>query len=680
MTQTPSNSAAARQDKADKALSQATELYQQAIGLHQQGQLDQAEEVYRRALAYEPRHADALQMRGVIRLQKGDAAGAVELIKRALDIEPRNAKALNNFGTALLELKRFDEAIEALRLAVKVQPDFGDGLGNLGRALRKRRLFPEAVEAYKRAVELVPDRPGLHSSLGTALAEAGDHAAALLSHQKALDLAPERADLRNNLAQAHRLAGQHAEAEKSFREAIALDPADGEFQLGLGRTLNAVGRFDEAIELYREARDGGAASTKFELALMFFQNHVLKNDPRQSRGDAILYAQRRTEGVVPFRNLPNEPDPDRPLRVGWVSSDFNNHPVGRFLATVMHQLDPKKLVMYGYSQRDVPADPIYQTIRQAMPNWCVVDAMTDEEVAHRIRRDRIDVLVDLSGHTAGNRLGVFAYKPAPVAFTWLGYFATTGFATIDYVLCNRWLLPEDEEDQWVEKPWRLPDTHWSYTVPKADVPVVPTPALAGGPFTFGSYNNFDKINEPTIALWSKVLQAVPNSRLLLRSSMPNPVIADKMTEGFKALGITDEQLVVERVTKTYDEHLASYGLLDIALDPFPYNGGTTTTEALYMGVPVLTRHGDRFVAHLGETNIQSAGMPEWVCYSDDEFVAKAKAYASDLAALDQIRQGLRPRVLASRLFDAKAFARDMEEAIQGMWRKWCEAQPAAKRK
>jgi protein O-GlcNAc transferase len=259
-----------------------------------------------------------------------------------------------------------------------------------------------------------------------------------------------------------------------------------------------------------------------------------------------------------------------------------------------------------------------------------------------------------------------------VAVTWLGYFATTGFEAIDYVLCNRWLVPESEEEQWVEKPWRLDDTHWCYTAPSVDVPVAPTPALSGGMFTFGSYNNFDKINEPTIALWSRVLKEVPNSRLMLRSSMKNPAVADRMIKGFNAEGIDGDRLVVDTETKAYDEHLKSYGMLDIALDPFPYNGGTTTTEALYMGVPVLTLHGDRFVAHLAETNLQSAGLTDWIAKDQDEFVAKAKAFASDLQALDGVRQGMRARVLASRLFDAPAFARELENAFHGMFSKWAE--------
>lgn len=664
-----SNAAA---DKAARAAEQAAALYQQAVGLHRQGQLDEADQLYRQALAYDPRHAGSMQLRGVVQMQRGNHEEAAKLIKRSLDFEPRNPQALSNLGNVLLELKRYDEAIATLRLAVEVQPNSADALGNLGRALRRRRYYPEAVEAYRKAVEIAPERAGLHSALGVALTEAGNHAGAVEAHQRALELAPDRAELKNNLAHAHRLAGRHQEAERELREALALKPDEGELHLALGRIINQHGRFDEAIELYRQARDHGAGSTKFELALMFFQNHVLSNDPVKSKGDAVLYAQRRSGHVVPFKDHLNDPNPDRPLRVGWVSADFKQHPVGRFLVAAFREIDQSKLVMHAYSMADPPQDPLNQQIRAIIPNWRNIQELTDEEVAHQIRKDRIDVLIDLSGHTGGNRLGVFAYKPAPVAVTWLGYFATTGFATIDYVLCNRWLVPENEEDQWVEKPWRLDDTHWCYTAPSVDVPVVPTPALEGGMFTFGSYNNFDKINEPTIALWSRVLDAVPNSRLLLRSSMKNPAVAERMTKGFNDRGIDGDRLVVDTTTMPYEEHMKSYGKLDIALDPFPYNGGTTTTEALYMGVPVLTLHGDRFVAHLAETNLQSAGLTDWIAKDQDDFVAKAKAFASDLPALDALRQGMRARVLGSRLFDAPAFARELETAFQAMYRKWTE--------
>jgi protein O-GlcNAc transferase len=664
-----SNAAA---DKAARAAEQAEALYQQGVALHRQGQLDAADQAYRQVLAYAPRHAGAMQLRGVVQMQGGNHEEAVKLIKRSLDFEPRNPQALSNLGNALFELKRYDEAIAALRLAVEAQPNSADALGNLGRALRRRRYYTEAVEVYRRAVAAAPDRPGLHSALGVALSEAGDNEGSVVAHARALELAPDRADLRNNLAHAHRVAGRNADAERELREALALKPDEGELHLALGRIVNQDGRFDEAIELYRQARDNGAENTRFEIALMFFQNHVLGNDPVKSRTDAIAYAKRRTGNVVPFKDHANDPNPDRPLRIGWVSSDFKTHPVGRFLVAAFREIDQSKLIMHAYSMSDPPTDPINEQIRAIVPNWRNIETLTDEEVAHQIRKDRIDVLIDLSGHTGGNRLGVFAYKPAPVAVTWLGYFATTGYEAIDYVLCNRWLLPESEENQWVEKPWRLEDTHWCYTEPSVDVAVVPTPALAGGMITFGSYNNFDKVNEPTIALWSRVINEVPNSRLLLRSSMKNPAVAERMTKGFNAHGIDGDRLVVDTTTVQYEEHMKTYGLLDIALDPFPYNGGTTTTEALYMGVPVLTLHGDRFVAHLAETNLQSAGLVDWIAKDEDEFVAKAKAFASDLVALDAIRQAMRPRVLASRLFNAPAFARELETAFQAMYRKWTE--------
>lgn len=661
-------------DRQARAREEAARLYQQAVAAHQSGRFEEADELYRRTIANDPQHSNAMQMRGVIRLQQGNFDEAVKLIGRAVAVDPANGQAYSNLGTALMELKRYDEALEALRSAAKLQPDNPDVLGNFGRALRRRNYYGEAVEAYRRATELAPNRPGLFSALGVALAEAGEFAASLEAHEKALTLAPDRADLRNNVAHVHRIMGEHKKAEDSFREAVALNPEHGEFRLGLGRSLNLQGKVGEAIEHYRAAQDAGVDSTKFEIALMFYQNHVLENDPRQAVVDARKYALRRSAGVKPFTSWLTAPERDRPLRVGWVSPDFHSHPVGRFLDAVLHEIDPKRIEMYAYSQDDRPSDPVHQSIRKSVPFWCRVNEMTDEELAHRIRRDRIDVLVDLTGHTANNRLGAFAYKPAPVAVTWLGYFATTGFDAIDYVLCNRWLVPESEEDQWVEKPWRLEDTHWCYTVPKGNIPVVDTPALAGGPFTFGSYNNFEKINDATMETWAACIKAVPNSRLVLRSSLTSPDQDKRLKAGFAALGLAEEQVVIESSGKSYDDHLKSYGVLDIALDPFPYNGGTTTTEALYMGVPVLTLRGDRFVAHLAETNLQSAGLPDWVARDREEFVAIARRWAGDLPALNALRLGLRDRVLSSRLFDAKSFARDLEGAFEGMWRKWCDAQ------
>lgn len=661
-------------DKVARAREEAARLYQQAVAAHQAGNFEAADDLYRRTIANDATHSNAMQMRGVIRLQQGDFTEAAKLIARAVATDPGNAQAYSNLGTALLELQRYDEALEALRSAAKLQPENPDVLGNYGRALRRRGHYKEAVEAYRKATELAPNRPGLFSALGAALAEAGDAPAALEAHEKALALAPDRADLRNNVAHVHRILGDHRKAEAAFREAVALDPNHGEYRLGLGRSLNAQGKIGEALDHYRVAQRAGVESTKFEIALMFYQNHVIENDPRQAVVDARKYAARRTAGVTPFTTWLTKPERNRPLRLGWVSPDFKTHPVGRFLDAVMHEIDPARVEMYAYSQEHHPGDPIFQSIRRAIPRWCQVNEMTDEELAHRIRRDRIDVLVDLTGHTGNNRLGAFGYKPAPVAVTWLGYFATTGYDAIDYVLCNRWLVPESEEDQWVEKPWRLDDTHWCYTRPKADVAVVDTPAISEGRFTFGSYNNFEKINDATMQVWAACVHAVPGSRILLRSSLESAEHNKRLRDGFAALGLAEDQIVVESAGKAYEEHLKSYGLLDIALDPFPYNGGTTTTEALYMGVPVLTLRGDRFVAHLAETNLQSAGLGDWVATDRDDFVAIAKRWAEDLPALNALRLGLRQRVLASRLFDAPRFARDLEDAFEGMWHKWCDAQ------
>jgi predicted O-linked N-acetylglucosamine transferase (SPINDLY family) len=304
--------------------------------------------------------------------------------------------------------------------------------------------------------------------------------------------------------------------------------------------------------------------------------------------------------------------------------------------------------------------------------------MSDLELAEQVRRDRIDILIDLSGHTAHNRLRMFTYKPAPVSATWLGYFSTTGIKAIDYVICNRWLLPPDEEYQWVERPWYMPSAHWCYNRPRIEVAVGQTPAEKNGFVTFGCYNNYDKLNRETIGAWAEIMRRLPDCRMLLRSSNNKAGIKERICEHFAAEGFTPgERLTIDNTAMAYDDHMRSYGLLDIALDPVPYNGGTTTVEAFYMGVPVITRHGDRFVAHMSESNVRSAGLDEWVGADTEDYVRRAVAFASDVPKLAKLREGLREQVLASRLFDAKTFARDLDEALRGMWRAWCETSQAA---
>jgi len=288
---------------------------------------------------------------------------------------------------------------------------------------------------------------------------------------------------------------------------------------------------------------------------------------------------------------------------------------------------------------------------------------------------KIDVLVDLSGHSGSIRLLTLAGKPAPVSFSWIGYFATTGLTAIDYVLANKWVVPPGEENQWSEKIWRMPDTYLCFSEPSNAPQPGSLPAIGAGRVTFGSFNNFNKLSDRTLAAWSGLLALVPNARLILRSSgQYREGLIENLQRRLALAGIELARVRIDRKIADYAAHLRSYDEIDIALDPFPYNGGTTTVEALYMGVPVLVRAGDRYVAHMGESILHNVGLPEWIAADEAAYAALGARLARDITGLAALRAGMRERVLGSPLFDAPRFARNLEAAIREMWRIWCGAQ------
>lgn len=643
--------------------------FSEGVAMHRAGRLSEAAATYDRVLAAVPGHADALHMRGVIYMQQGQAGPATELIRKSLALKPDQPQALNNYGLALMELRKAELAIDAFREATRLNPAGADAWANLGNALRRDERYPDAVKAYEQALHLAPARAGLHSALGVTLAELGRFEEAFEHHRRAIEMAPAKADYRNNCALSLVKAGREDEAEEMLQLALSLNPNEGEYHAALAGLLKRQGRVQQAIASYRMARERGAESKSIDRAVLFDQNYV-DADPISALQDAKAFAQGLSAGLKPHAGHDNDRDSERRLKIGLVSGDFRRHPVGRFMIEPVSQLDPKLIELFAYSVLD-NGDELNLQFRRLIPNWRTAGAMSDEMLAEQVRRDGIDILVDLSGITSGGRLGAFARKPAPVAVTYLGYFATTGLESIDYVLANRWLVPPEEQAQWVETPWHLPRSHLCFQRPPAAPPVAAAPRIASGQFTFGSFNNLNKYSAQTLKLWARILNAAPGSRLLMRNTAdgdgPSKQIIQTLAEG----GIEPERVQFEPVIKNYQDHLAGYGRLDLALDPFPYNGGTTTVEALYMGVPVLTLHGDRYVAHMSESILRSAGLDELVAADADAYVAKAVEAAQHPERLDPLRAGLRAQVEASTLFDAKAFAADLEQAFRGMWRAWC---------
>ncbi len=535
----------------------------------------------------------------------------------------------------------------------------------------------EAGRGYEAILARKPDHAGALHLKGVLALQAGRYAEAANLIERSLKIEPRHGLALSNLGVAYRALKRFDDAIVALRKAVQLDPRSADAWGNLGQTLARSGQMREAVASNHRALAIDPNRLGLQSSLLFAENYLAESDPvvmsDRARAVGALIAQK-----VPARTShPNDPDPERKLRVGLLSADLRAHPVGRFLSAVLREIDPARVELYAYSNTD-EEDAVTGTIRASVPYWLNVHGMSDPDLDARIVADGIDVLVDLSGHTGGHRLMVLARKPAPVSFTWIGYFATTGLAAIDYVLANKWVIPQSEERQWSETPWRLPDTYLCYAVPRDTLPPTPLPALETGQITFGCFNNFNKLTGTTLAAWATLLAAVPGSRLILRSSgLYHDEILASLRASLTSAGIDLERVRIDGKITDYAAHLASYGEIDIALDPFPYNGGTTTVEALYMGVPVLVRAGDRYVAHMGESILHNAGMPDWIAPDEGEYAALGARKAADLDALANLRSGLRARMLASPLFDAPRFARNLEDAMRGMWRQWCASQRRA---
>ena len=644
--------------------------------LRELGRLDEAEVSYRRALEIKPDYAEANSNLGVALQDLGRLDEAEASCRRALKIKPDFADAHYNLGNTLQVLSRLGEAEASYRRALEIKPDFAEVHNNLGVIHQSLGRLDEAEVSCRRALEIVPDYVEAHNNLGNTLQKLGRLHEAEVSLRRALEIKPDLAEAHNNLGSTIKDTGRLDEAEASYRRALQIKPDYAEAHNNLGSTVRDMGRLDEAEANYRRALEIKPDFTEAYNNLLFTYNLLVKQSP-----EVMLVEARRFGELVaqksPFHHpLHNVPNPIRCLRIGFVSGDLRDHPVGYFLDGVLAELvciASGRLEFYAYpcSSR---SDALTERINACCKGWYSAVGQSDEILARQIHEDGIDILIDLSGHTAFNRLPVFAWKPAPVQVTWLGYFATTGVAAIDYLIADPWVLPESDEIHFTEKIWRLPETRLCFTPPNVEIDVSPLPALTNGCITFGCFNNLTKINDAVVALWARVLESVPGSCLFLKAKQfKEASVRQSILERFAVRGIGAERLILEE-PESRAKYLSAYHRVDIALDPFPFPGGTTSVEGLWMGVPVLTLAGERFLSRQGVGILQNAGLPEWIASDADDYLARAVSHAGDLQRLAALRNGLRQRVLASPLFDSPRFARHFEAALRGMWMQWCNQQ------
>lgn len=650
------------------------DLFAAGFRLHQAGRLAEAEVWYRRVLAAEPNHADALNLLGVVANQVGRHDLAVELIRQAIRQNGQNPDYFSNLGNAFYGRGKLDEAVAAYRRAISIKPDHAESLSNLGVTLLGQGKLDEAVAAYRRAIGIKPDYAEAHSNLGNALKEQGQLAEAVAAYRQAISIKPDHAKAYSNLGNALREQGKHDEAVAACRQAISIKPDIAEAYSNLGVGLQEQGKLDEAVAAFRQA-----ISIKPGYAEAFSNLLFCLNYDDKSTVDHLFAAHREWDERY-GRQAPrptayaNDRDVGRQLKIGYLSPDFRSHSVAHFVEPLLQGHDRQAVEVFCYAEVRRP-DTVTAHLQGLADHWLMTVGLSDDELAERIRMDGIDILVDLAGHTANNRLRVFSRKPAPVQATWLGYPNTTGLDAIDYRLVDAVTDPAGEADAWASETLvRLEGGFLCYGGLTAAPEPRALPCLMAGAVTFGSFNNPAKVSATTFDAWATLLSRLSQARLLLKGKP----FADAGTRGLFLAHLGERGVAAERVELVawvpgVAAHLAAYHRVDIALDPFPYNGTTTTCEALWMGVPVVTLRGDRHAGRVGASLLSQIGLPDLIANSVEEYVEIAVALAGDPARLIDLRGSLRPRMAASPLCDGRAFARKIETVFRTMWQHWCKA-------
>ncbi|MBK9243865.1 MAG: tetratricopeptide repeat protein [Burkholderiales bacterium] len=642
------------------------------LALYNAGRHAELEPATLRTAAQYPRSAKPLHLLGASRLSRGQTAGAVEALRSALQRAPADADINNLLGVALSRSGQHDEARACFETSLAIDGGSYETLVNASASANAAGDAEGSRRLAARALALRPDGVEAMLNLGNALVAAGEADEADDVYRRALALAPNMPDLHLNLGSALSRRGRHGEAAGVLRQALALRPDYAAAHLNLGRALHELGDTRGAQRHFRAASDADPGLVEAHSAYLF----SLAHDPGISPQDAYAEHLRIGEQLeapyrAAWRDHPNDRDAERDLRVGFVSGDLHEHPLANLIEPIWRAMRRGRHRIYAYAN-GTWGDAVEARLKALTDQWLHVEKMGDQELSERIRADRIDILFDLSGHTARNRLRVFARRPAPVQVTWLGYPGTTGLSAIDY----RLMRGHEPKREALQAQCRERIIHFgarAFEPPPQSPPVNPLPASSRGWLTFGSFNRPSKLGEGVIALWSRVLRALPQSRLLV-AGVNERTLGERLLAQFAAHGVAAGRLEF-RPRAAMREYLEMHHDVDIALDTFPYTGGTTTVFALWMGVPVLTLAGESLQQNQAAASIRALGLADWVTESEDEFVDRACRAAADLLSLARIRGELRPRAQRQLQGSAEVAVVQFDQVLRLMWRRWCSGQP-----
>ncbi len=670
-----------------------------------QGHFAEADRLYRLILQQQPANADALHYLGLLTHQVGQSQAGVEMLRLSVEAAPAAAPYHNNLATVLQELGRHDEALAEYSVVLRLRPDHADAWLAAGVSLGALNRIREAEDAIRRAITLRPVFPQAHNNLGAMLRLQKRDEESAAAFQTAYAQAPNDASINTNLGSALCAIGRLDEAKQACQRAVELAPNLSVAWLNLATVLSKQRLIDQSISHARKALEldpnnvdamvilasGLSDQGLIDEVLAIYRRAIALEPPVQNASSNYVYALHFAPGLDPIeirrehekcdarfaRALmptnpiwPNVRDPNRRLRIGYVGPTFRTQVVGLYFEPLLEAHDRSAFEIACYS--DVPKpDQVTARLRGQADLWRDTAKLSDAELSDLIRSDGIDILIDLNLHMASSRLLAFARKPAPIQLCHLGYPATTGLSAMDYAVTDIHLDPPGESDEaYTEELIRLPDSYWCYKPPEECPEVNELPALKNGFVTFGSLNNFNKINDHVLALWSRILAAVPGSKLALMlegGAAANPSLMRRLEAQHNIP--SSRLLIFQRADRA--KYMAMYHRIDIALDPFPYAGHTTSFDSTWMGLPLITMPGRTSVSRAGVTVLGNIGMTEMIVHSPEEYLALGTQLANDVPRLVELRAMLRERMARSPLTDAKWYARNFETALRKVWTEWC---------
>jgi protein O-GlcNAc transferase len=636
---------------------------------HDLGRMEEAKTGYLHALKIKPDYAEAHSNLGSLMQDMKYWSEAEANFNKAIALNPGFAEYHYNLGNTLKEMGRLDDACASYRRAIQIRPDYAEAYNNLGVACMMMSRLEEAEASCRQAIRINPDFAFAHNNLGNILNNMKRPNEAVACYLKAVEISPgSAAEIYNNLAGVMR---RPDDAMKYLRMAIKLKPDYAEAYNTMGNAELMRGRLDDSVTCFRQA-----LKSRPDYAIAH-SNLIYALDLMECEDVESLQAERKNWDVVhgaPFyKNWAhdNNPDPERRLRIGYVSADIKDHSATKVFGGMLVNFDREQFDVYAYSNFKGMDDNFTEYFKSHVTVWRSIVGLSDDATAELIRQDQIDILVDLSGHSAGNRLLVFARKPAPIQITAWGYASGTGMRAMDVFFSDSVMVPPHEKKFFAEDVRYLPCVVGAfYSEPFPDVNELP--ALRQGIITFGSHNRLTKLSPEACRVWAKVLLGVPGSRLILKSpEAQDPATRERITGHFTKAGVAAERIIMQGGTTWYG-HMQAYNQIDIALDPFPHGGGVTTVEGLMMGVPVVAQLWQTMPGRVSASVMTALGLSDWVAGNSEQFVELAVRKASDLQALAELRQRLRGILTSSEMGNTISYVRAVEREYRTLWREWCE--------